>query len=137
MRRSPRHEPLGPGYRHADLMAAWPRNRCGTGCHHTPQQLAVTIITIEEVLGEWYTQVRRAREDQQLARAYKALQQTIEFIRGIQLLSFDLPGIRRFGITKPAIRDDHVRYIYARMALPSPILSSARRIGLERVGDDL
>jgi tRNA(fMet)-specific endonuclease VapC len=29
-----------------------------------PQQLAVTIITIEEVLGGWYTQVRRARDDQ-------------------------------------------------------------------------
>lgn len=30
-----------------------------------PQQRAVTIITIEEVLGGWYTQVRRARDDQQ------------------------------------------------------------------------
>jgi tRNA(fMet)-specific endonuclease VapC len=61
-----------------------------------PQQLAVTIITIEEVLGGWYTQVRQARDDQQLARAYEALQQTVEFTRGIQLLPFDLPGIRRY-----------------------------------------
>ncbi len=61
-----------------------------------PQQLAVTIITIEEVLGGWYTQVRRARDDQQLARAYEALQQTVEFTRGIQILPFDLPGIRRY-----------------------------------------
>src|SRR5438105_3401039 len=96
IRRSPRHEPLGPGYRHADLLAPWPGNRCGSGRHHPPQQLAATIITIEEVLGGWYTQVRRARDDQQLARAYEALQQTVEFTRGIQLLPFDLPGIRRY-----------------------------------------
>jgi tRNA(fMet)-specific endonuclease VapC len=61
-----------------------------------PQQLAVTIITVEEMLGGWYTQIRQARDDQQLARAYQALQQAVEFTRGIQILPFDLPGIRRY-----------------------------------------
>src|SRR5215813_13583806 len=61
-----------------------------------PQQLAVTIVTIEEVLGGWYTQVRRARDDQQIARAYEAHQQTVEFTRGIQLLPFDLLAIRHY-----------------------------------------
>jgi hypothetical protein len=32
---------------------------------------------------------------------------------------------------------DHVRYTYARTALPIPTPFSARRIGLGRVGDDL
>ncbi len=53
-----------------------------------PQQLAVTIITVEEILRGWYTQIRRARDDEQLARAYQALQQTVEFIRRIQILPF-------------------------------------------------
>ena len=61
-----------------------------------PQQLAVTIITVGEILGGWYTQIRQARDDQQLARAYQALQQAVEFTRGIQLLPFDVPGIRRY-----------------------------------------
>jgi tRNA(fMet)-specific endonuclease VapC len=61
-----------------------------------PQQLAVTIVTVEEILGGWYTQSRRARDDQRLARAYQALQQTVEFARGIQVLPFDLPAIRRY-----------------------------------------
>ena len=61
-----------------------------------PQQLAVTIITVEEILRGWYTQIRRARDDEQLARAYQALQQTVEFARDVQLLPFDLPGIRRY-----------------------------------------
>ena len=61
-----------------------------------PQQLAVTIITVEEILRGWYTQIRRARQDEQLARAYEALQQTVEFVRGIQILAFDLSAIRRY-----------------------------------------
>ena len=63
----------------------------------TPQhQLSVTIITVEEILGGWYAQTRQSRDDQQLARAYQAFQHTVEFTRGIQLLPFDLPGIRRY-----------------------------------------
>jgi len=61
-----------------------------------PQQLAVTIITVEEVLGGWYIQIRQARDDQQLAQAYQAFQHAVEFTRGIQLLPFDLPEIRRY-----------------------------------------
>jgi tRNA(fMet)-specific endonuclease VapC len=61
-----------------------------------PHQLAVTIITVEEILGGWYTQIRQSRDDQQLARAYQAFQQAVEFTRGIQLLPFDLPAIRRY-----------------------------------------
>ena len=36
-------------------------------------QLAVTIMTIEEQLRAWYTQVRRARDLDRLARAYQGL----------------------------------------------------------------
>ena len=61
-----------------------------------PQQLAITIITIDEVLRGWYTQIRRARRDEQLARAYQALQETVEFSRAIQILPFDPPAIRRY-----------------------------------------
>jgi tRNA(fMet)-specific endonuclease VapC len=60
------------------------------------QQLAVTIITMEELLRGWYTQIRRARTEEQLARAYQALQQTVEFTRGVRILPFDLPAIARY-----------------------------------------
>jgi tRNA(fMet)-specific endonuclease VapC len=77
-------------------MASWAQNRCSTSRHHTSQQLAVTIITVEEMLGGWYTQIRQACDDQQLAWAYQAFQQAVGFARGIQILPFDLPGIRRY-----------------------------------------
>ena len=53
-----------------------------------PSQLATTIITVEEILRGWYTQGRRARNDDQLARAYRALQETVEFTRRIQLFVY-------------------------------------------------
>lgn len=61
-----------------------------------PPQLAITILTVEEVLRGWYTLIRRARDDEQLARAYRALQEAVEFTHRIQILPFDLSAIRRY-----------------------------------------
>lgn len=82
-----------------DSLTLWLRGREGlvSRVAQTPaDQLATTIITIDEVLRGWYTQIRRARDDEQLARAYQALQDTVEFSRAIQLLPFDLAAIRRY-----------------------------------------
>ena len=43
-----------------------------------PAELAITIITVEETLTGWYTQIRRAKKDEQLIRSYAALQQAVE-----------------------------------------------------------
>jgi tRNA(fMet)-specific endonuclease VapC len=56
-----------------DALTLWLRghHRIVTRIAHTsPLQLTTTIITVEEILRGWYTQVRRARDDDQLARAY-------------------------------------------------------------------
>lgn len=82
-----------------DMLTLWLRGQetvAGRVAATLPQPLAVTIITVEEILGGWYTQIRQARDDQQLARAYQALQQAVEFIRDIQIMPFDLPAIRRY-----------------------------------------
>jgi tRNA(fMet)-specific endonuclease VapC len=82
-----------------DVLTLWLRGQETIGARVAatpPQQLSVTIITMEEVLGGWYTQIRQARDDQQLARAYQALHEAIEFSRSIRILPFDLPEIRRY-----------------------------------------
>ena len=82
-----------------DTLTLWLRGQetiVGRVAATPPQQLAVTIITLEEILGGWYTQIRQARDDHQLARAYQALQQAIEFTRGIHVLPFEVAGIRRY-----------------------------------------
>ncbi|MBI3409918.1 MAG: type II toxin-antitoxin system VapC family toxin [Planctomycetes bacterium] len=61
-----------------------------------PEQLSVTIVTVEEVLTGWYSQIRRAKKDEQVLRAYAALQQAIEFLGRIRVLPMDLDAWRRF-----------------------------------------
>jgi len=58
--------------------------------------LAITIVTVEELLSGWYTQIRRARNDDQILRAYAALQQTIEFVGGIFIWPFDELALSKF-----------------------------------------
>lgn len=82
-----------------DALTLWWRGHRGLAtrvAHTQPSQLATTIITVEEILRGWYTQVRRAHDDDQLARAYQALQETVEFTRRIQIWRSParrLPGI--------------------------------------------
>jgi tRNA(fMet)-specific endonuclease VapC len=50
-----------------DVLTLWLRGQEIIGARVAatpPQQLAVTIITVEEMLGGWYTQIRQARDDQ-------------------------------------------------------------------------
>jgi tRNA(fMet)-specific endonuclease VapC len=57
----------------------------------------VTIVTIEEILRGWYTQIRRAKNDEQIARAYAALQQTVELASRLRSLAFDHVAIQQFN----------------------------------------
>jgi tRNA(fMet)-specific endonuclease VapC len=59
-------------------------------------QLAVTIITIEEQLRAWYTQVRRARDAARLARAYQGLFEVAATSQFIQVLPFTFGAIERY-----------------------------------------
>jgi tRNA(fMet)-specific endonuclease VapC len=59
-------------------------------------QLAVTIITIEEQLRAWYTQVRRARDAERLARAYQGLFEVAETSKLIRVLPFTRPAVERY-----------------------------------------
>jgi tRNA(fMet)-specific endonuclease VapC len=61
-----------------------------------PEQLSVTIITVEEILSGWYAQIRRAKKDEQTLRAYAALQQAVEFLGRIGILPFDAHALEIF-----------------------------------------
>ena len=91
-----------------DSLTLWLRGHPGIAtrvAQTLPSQLATTIITVEELLRGWYTQVRRARNDDQLARAYQALQETVEFTHRIQLLALNRAAIARYR----ALRVSHRR----------------------------
>ena len=59
-------------------------------------QLAVTIITGEEQLRAWHTQVRRARDRDRLARAYQGLFEAAETSKYIRVLPFTSRAVTRY-----------------------------------------
>jgi tRNA(fMet)-specific endonuclease VapC len=63
---------------------------------HDPGDLAVTIVTVEEVLTGWYSQIRRAKKDDQMIRAYTALQQAVEFFARVRILPMNREALMRF-----------------------------------------
>jgi tRNA(fMet)-specific endonuclease VapC len=63
---------------------------------HDPAELAISIVTVEETLTGWYSQIRKAKGDEKLIRAYKALQQAVEFCARIRILPVDEQAMDRF-----------------------------------------
>jgi tRNA(fMet)-specific endonuclease VapC len=64
-----------------DTLTLWLRGQarvCERVAAQDPADLCTSIVTIEEILRGWYTQIRRAKKDDQIARAYAALQQEHE-----------------------------------------------------------
>ncbi len=66
--------------------------------------LAVSVITIEELLTGWYTKLRRAKKRDQLARAYQRLTDAVRLLTNFELLSFTEPAILRYEQLRKAHR---------------------------------
>ena len=57
---------------------------------------AVSVVTVEEQLSGWYTQLRQAKQPERLAWAYRRLAATVRFLSSIQIVDFDESAIRRY-----------------------------------------
>lgn len=60
-------------------------------------QLATTIVSIEEQLTGWYAQIRRSRDLEKLARAYEGLFQVIEAAARVNVIPFSRPALQRYA----------------------------------------
>lgn len=62
-----------------------------------PQELAVTVITVEEQMRGWLKVIRgkNAQQDR-LIWVYQGLRQTVEFFNQVTLLDFDRPALRQY-----------------------------------------
>jgi tRNA(fMet)-specific endonuclease VapC len=63
---------------------------------HLAGDVAVTVLTVEEQLGGWYAELRRAKSADRLARAYRRLADTVRFLSHLQILTYDEPAMQRF-----------------------------------------
>ena len=62
----------------------------------TPGDLAISVVTVEEQMSGWYTQLRKAKQPDRLAWAYRRLAATVRFLAQIDIIDFDESAIRRY-----------------------------------------
>jgi predicted nucleic acid-binding protein len=63
---------------------------------HLHDEIAVTAVTIEEVLTGWYTALRRARKLEQVVTAYDRLTATMRELRSWDIVSFGAAAMTRY-----------------------------------------
>lgn len=68
-----------------------------------PSDIAITIISIEEQFRGWFTQVRKARDADRLARAYEGLWDVIDMARRLPVLPFSRSAVDRYADLKRAL----------------------------------
>jgi tRNA(fMet)-specific endonuclease VapC len=69
-----------------------------------PSDIRTTIVTVEEVLGGWYALVRKARRDDETARAYGGLLGAMESLRNIKILGIETSTLAKFWTLRRALR---------------------------------
>jgi tRNA(fMet)-specific endonuclease VapC len=60
---------------------------------HPPEQVAITVISVEEQLSGWYALLRRAKKPADLTRIYDRLTETVTFLGSARILSFTEPAV--------------------------------------------
>jgi tRNA(fMet)-specific endonuclease VapC len=63
---------------------------------HPPQELATTVISVEEQLSGWFTMLRRVKGREALAQVYRRFADTVAFLGRMPILSFTEQAMARF-----------------------------------------
>lgn len=63
---------------------------------HIQDDVCVTILSVEEQLSGWYTELRRAKKPFDLANIYDRLAVTVRMLSGLPILSFGMPAMQRY-----------------------------------------
>jgi tRNA(fMet)-specific endonuclease VapC len=60
------------------------------------ENVAITVLSVEEQMSGWYTQLRKAKRPERLAWAYRRLTDTVRFFSRLQILTYDEAAMRRY-----------------------------------------
>jgi tRNA(fMet)-specific endonuclease VapC len=69
---------------------------CAAVAEHSPDDLAVTVITVKEQLSGWSSLVRQSRKPQELAGLYRRLAENLAFLARVKVLFFTEEAVARF-----------------------------------------
>ena len=63
---------------------------------YPPEDLAITVITVEEQLSGWYALLRQVKASADLTRVYDRLVETVMFFNSTHILSFTQPAVAQY-----------------------------------------
>jgi tRNA(fMet)-specific endonuclease VapC len=63
---------------------------------HPPEEVAMTVLSVEEQLSGWYSQLRKAKRPARLAWAYRRLTDTVGFFAQLRILTYDEAAMQRY-----------------------------------------
>jgi tRNA(fMet)-specific endonuclease VapC len=64
--------------------------------HQQRGDVAITVLSVEEQLSGWYTQVRKAKRPERLEWAYRRLTETVSFLAHLRILTYDQTAMQRY-----------------------------------------
>jgi tRNA(fMet)-specific endonuclease VapC len=82
-----------------DILSLWQHGHATVSKHvaaHGADELAVTIITVQEQLDGWHLRLSRAKDKKQLADLYRRLAGTVTFLSQVKIHSFSEAAIDRY-----------------------------------------
>src|SRR5258708_35790046 len=65
---------------------------------HPPRDVAIAVLSAEEQLSGWYTSLRRAKQDDKVAHAYRKLAENLRSLATLTILDYDLACIQRYDV---------------------------------------
>ena len=96
MTRSACNDAVRARHRPPVARAVWARRSRRANPGNPSEPLATSVISIEEQLTGWYTQLRQSRDLDRIARAYASLSDVIEQAKNIRVLPFPREALDRF-----------------------------------------
>jgi len=69
---------------------------CANVAAHSPAEVGITVLTVEEQLSGWYRELRRAKDPQSLALIYQRMADTVQFYSPMRIFSFTEAAIGRY-----------------------------------------
>src|SRR5437667_12267087 len=69
---------------------------CAAVADHASSAVVISVMTVEEQLSGWYSELRRAKKAPMLAAIYQRMAKTVRFYAKFPILSFTEPAIARY-----------------------------------------
>ena len=67
---------------------------------HPPESVAISVLSVEEQLSGWYTQLRQAKKPERLAWAYRRLTENVRFLSRLQVVTYQVEAMQRFDLLR-------------------------------------